>query len=136
LLLYINQKKLPSNCYSIVISLLSFLQPRSMAAPKGSLGKKSGRSALGAPSQHTQSSRKGKRSWRKHVNIEDVEEGLEGIRAEERVTGYIPYIMLLSIRGSNPCSRVALQKTQDSDLFEIDLKGDVNSTFLPVHENT
>ncbi len=36
------------------------------------------------------------------MNIEDVEQGLEGIRAEERVTGYIPYIVLLSIRCSNP----------------------------------
>jgi nucleolar protein 53 len=44
-------------------------------------------SSVGAPSQHKQASRKGKRAWRKNVNIEDVEEGLEGLRAEERVTG-------------------------------------------------
>jgi nucleolar protein 53 len=43
---------------------------------------------LGAPSQHNQGSRKGKRAWRKNVNISEVEEGLEGLRAEERVTGY------------------------------------------------
>lgn len=47
-----------------------------------------GHSTLGAPSQHTQASRKGKRSWRKNVDIEDIEEGLEGLRAEERITGY------------------------------------------------
>jgi len=51
--------------------------------------KKSSRSLVGAPSQHNQSSRKGKRAWRKNVDIEDVEEVLEGMRAEERVTGYI-----------------------------------------------
>ncbi|CAA7263316.1 unnamed protein product [Cyclocybe aegerita] len=68
-------------------------------------GKKSA-SAVGAPSQHNQSSRKGKRAWRKNVNIEDVEEVLEGMRVEERVTG------------------AALSKTADEDLFQIDLKGD------------
>ncbi|KAF8153315.1 ribosome biogenesis protein Nop53/GLTSCR2 [Crassisporium funariophilum] len=67
---------------------------------------KSSRSTLGAPSQHNQTSRRGKRAWRKNVNIEDVEEGLEGMRGEERVTGTI------------------LQKTQDNDLFQIDVKGD------------
>ncbi|KAJ3498716.1 hypothetical protein NLJ89_g10182 [Agrocybe chaxingu] len=68
-------------------------------------GKKSA-SGVGAPSQHNQSSRKGKRAWRKNVNIEDVEEVLEEMRVEERVTG------------------AALSKTADEDLFQIDLKGD------------
>jgi nucleolar protein 53 len=45
------------------------------------------KSAIGAPSQHTQSSRKGKKAWRKNVNIEDVEGGLEEMRSEERVVG-------------------------------------------------
>jgi len=44
---------------------------------------------FGAPSQHNQGSRKGKRAWRKNVDIDEVEEGLEGLRAEERVTGYV-----------------------------------------------
>ena len=52
-------------------------------------GKKPTRSVVGAPSQHNQSSRKGKRAWRKNINIEDVEEVLEGMRAEERVVGYV-----------------------------------------------
>jgi len=52
-------------------------------------GKKPTHSVVGAPSQHNQSSRKGKRAWRKNVNIEDVEEVLEGMRAEERVVGYV-----------------------------------------------
>ena len=49
--------------------------------------KKAANSSFGAPSQRNQASRKGKRAWRKNVDIEDVEEGLEGLRAEERVTG-------------------------------------------------
>jgi nucleolar protein 53 len=45
--------------------------------------------SLGAPSQRDQGSRKGKRAWRKNVDIGEVEEGLEELRAEERVTGYV-----------------------------------------------
>ncbi len=48
---------------------------------------KSSKSNIGAPAQHNQSSRKGKKAWRKNVNVEDVEEGLDSLRAEERVTG-------------------------------------------------
>ncbi|KAG6867979.1 hypothetical protein C0993_008738 [Termitomyces sp. T159_Od127] len=43
--------------------------------------------ASGAPSQLNQSSRKGKRAWRKNIDIQDVELGMEEMRAEERVTG-------------------------------------------------
>ena len=55
---------------------------------KSASSKKPSRSALGAPSQHNQSSRKGKKAWRKNVDIGEVEQGLEGLRQEERVTGY------------------------------------------------
>ncbi|KAJ7578394.1 ribosome biogenesis protein Nop53/GLTSCR2 [Mycena floridula] len=68
--------------------------------------KKSTKSAVGAPSQHSQSSRKGKRAWRKNVNIDDVEAAMEDIRTEERVTG------------------TALHKKTDAELFHIDLTGD------------
>lgn len=68
--------------------------------------KKVTKSATGAPSQLNQSSRKGKRAWRKNVDIQDVEEGMEGMRAEERVIGK------------------TLQATKDQDLFQIDVKGD------------
>lgn len=51
--------------------------------------KKTPRSVIGAPAQHNQSSRKGKRAWRKNVDIEEVEEGLEEMRVEERVTGFV-----------------------------------------------
>lgn len=69
-------------------------------------GKKHTRSAIGAPTQLGQSSRKGKRAWRKNVDVQDVEEGLENLRAEERVIGS------------------TLQKQPDNQLFVVDTKGD------------
>ncbi|KAI8989067.1 ribosome biogenesis protein Nop53/GLTSCR2 [Trametes punicea] len=68
--------------------------------------KKARSSVYGAPAQRTQSSRKNKRAWRKNVDIEPVEEGLEGLRAEERVTGTF------------------LQNKKDEELFQVDVKGD------------
>ena len=44
-------------------------------------------SVIGAPSQQSQPSRKGKRAWRKNVDIGEVEEKLEGLREEERILG-------------------------------------------------
>ncbi|KAG6828135.1 hypothetical protein H0H92_009089 [Tricholoma furcatifolium] len=78
----------------------------SLKPAKPTAAKKSSKAATGAPSQHAQSSRKGKRAWRKNVDIQDVEEGLEEIRTEERITGK------------------ALQATKDQDLFQIDVQGD------------
>ncbi len=49
--------------------------------------KKNRYATVGAPAQPTQSSRKGKRAWRKNVDITTVEEGLEELREEERITG-------------------------------------------------
>jgi len=63
-------------------------------------------SIVGAPAQHNQGSRKGKRAWRKNVDIEDLEEKLEGLREEERTFG------------------LTLQKKADGDLFVVDTKGD------------
>ena len=53
------------------------------------------RSTLGAPSQHNQSSRKGKKAWRKNIDIGEVEQGLEGLRQEERVTGYTTVLFFI-----------------------------------------
>jgi nucleolar protein 53 len=63
-----------------------------MAAAKTANASKStkpklSKAADGAPSQHNQSSRKGKKAWRKNVDIQEVEEALEGMREEERVVG-------------------------------------------------
>ncbi|KAH9929103.1 P60-like protein [Epithele typhae] len=63
-------------------------------------------SSIGAPSQRSQSSRKGKRAWRKNVDLDEVEEGLEELRTEERLSG------------------AALQKKKDGELFHIDVTGD------------
>jgi nucleolar protein 53 len=63
-----------------------------MTALKTSSGsKKAASSALGAPSQLKQSSRKRKRAWRKNVDLQDLEETLEGLRAEERITGCVVF---------------------------------------------
>lgn len=42
---------------------------------------------LGRPSQSKQPSRKGKRAWRKNIDIEDINESLDSIRETERDTG-------------------------------------------------
>jgi len=44
--------------------------------------------SVGAPAQHSQPSRKGKKAWRKHVDIEPIEQALEDIRDQERTIGY------------------------------------------------
>ncbi|KAK7683840.1 hypothetical protein QCA50_013216 [Cerrena zonata] len=75
---------------------------------------KSSKSVIGAPSQRTQPSRKGKKAWRKNVDLDEVEEVLEEIRVEERLTGS------------------ALHKKADDELFQIDVKGDENvRKYLP-----
>ncbi|THU84565.1 P60-like protein [Dendrothele bispora CBS 962.96] len=74
-----------------------------MAKDKHSRAAKSTRSSVGAPSQLSQPSRKGKKAWRKNVDIQDVEKGLEEMREEERID---------------------TEKVPDAQLFEIDTKGD------------
>ncbi|KAL8689142.1 MAG: hypothetical protein Q9218_005114 [Villophora microphyllina] len=39
-------------------------------------------SAVGAPQQHSQPSRKGKKAWRKNVDVSEVQQGLENAREE------------------------------------------------------
>lgn len=76
---------------------------------------KTSKSNVGAPAQHKQPGRKGKRAWRKNVNIEDVEDALEGMRAEERVAGS------------------TLQNKADSELFQIDTTGNNEGQFTQTH---
>ena len=73
---------------------------------------KRAKSAVGAPSQLSQSARKGKKAWRKNIDIDNVEEGLETIRTEERVLG------------------TALHNQPDEDLFAVDVTGDEGGEFL------
>ncbi|KAL1745144.1 ribosome biogenesis protein Nop53/GLTSCR2 [Schizophyllum fasciatum] len=61
---------------------------------------------IGAPAQRAQGSRKGKRAWRKHVDLDDVEERLDERRAEERALG------------------AAVHEQPDAGLFTIDTTGD------------
>ena len=69
------------------------------------------KSAVGAPSQLSQTTRSGKRAWRKNIDIDHVEEGLEEIRSEERVMG------------------TALHNQPDKDLFTVDVTGDDGGRF-------
>lgn len=39
--------------------------------------------SVGAPQQYKQTSRKGKKAWRKNVDIAHVQTGLEQVREEE-----------------------------------------------------
>ncbi|KZV95978.1 P60-like protein [Exidia glandulosa HHB12029] len=59
-----------------------------------------------APAQPSQPSRKGKKAWRKNVDIVEVEQRLEEMREEERVVG------------------APLQKRTDDELFQVDTAGD------------
>ena len=42
-----------------------------------------------APQQHTQPSRKGKKAWRKNVDVADIQAGLEEAR-QEVIKGLVP----------------------------------------------
>ncbi|CAE7081535.1 unnamed protein product [Rhizoctonia solani] len=64
------------------------------------------KSRYGAPSQSSQPTRKGKKAWRKNVDIEEVEDHLEGLRDEERETG-------------GP-----VHEKSDTELFSVDVHGD------------
>jgi nucleolar protein 53 len=77
---------------------------------------------VGAPSQHSQPSRKGKRAWRKNVDIGEIEAGIESLRDEERLTGSAhPRQFVLGL--TFPDSAQHHQKT-NQELFQIDVKGD------------
>ncbi|KAG6836114.1 hypothetical protein H0H93_011226 [Arthromyces matolae] len=88
-----------------------------------STSKKTSKIVTGAPSQLNQSSRKGKRAWRKNVDIQEVEEGMEEMRAEERVIGSVSLLIVAEGYEFFRCSQ-PLQVTKDQDLFTIDVQGD------------
>ncbi|KKA28303.1 hypothetical protein TD95_002999 [Thielaviopsis punctulata] len=64
--------------------------------------------APSAPAQHKQPSRKGKKAWRKNVDVTEIEQGLEE-RNEQIIQGGI------------------LAEKESKDLFDIDTKGDADS---------
>ena len=47
----------------------------------------------GAPQQLKQPSRKGKKAWRKNVDVTEIQEGLEEVR-DELIKGYDPSLAL------------------------------------------
>lgn len=61
-------------------------------------------SNIGAPSQHSQSSRKGKKAWRKNIDVTAVQDGLDNLR-DEMIAG-------------GPMS-----EKKDDDLFAVDTAG-------------
>ena len=90
-------------------------------------GKGKSANTLGAPAQHSQSSRKGKKAWRKNVDLGEVEEALEGMRAEERITGCVYFLLnLCSPRFIVWLCRKTLQSKTNDELFQIDVTGDAN----------
>jgi len=92
--------------------------------------KKPTRSALGAPTQLGQSSRKGKRAWRKNIDIQDVEKGMESLRTEERVLGCDLMCLYICVRCNLAVISSILQKRPDDQLFVIDTKGDEEGEYL------
>ncbi|KAJ9649876.1 hypothetical protein H2198_010803 [Neophaeococcomyces mojaviensis] len=66
-------------------------------------------SHIGAPQQHKQSSRKGKKAWRKNVDVTDVQEGLEEYREEVRAGG-------------------PLREKKSEDIFALDTVGSTEIT--------
>lgn len=67
---------------------------------------------IGAPAQLSQTSRKGKKAWRKNVDVRAEEQALEVQRAEERLTGG------------------QYSKKTDGALFTIDTTGDVEGKLI------
>ncbi|KAF8854233.1 P60-like protein [Acephala macrosclerotiorum] len=63
--------------------------------------------APGAPAQHKQPSRKGKKAWRKNVDVTEIQEGLEEVR-EEIIKGGV------------------IAEKDSADLFQIDTAGDIS----------
>ncbi|TVY80596.1 Ribosome biogenesis protein NOP53 [Lachnellula suecica] len=63
--------------------------------------------APAAPQQHKQPSRKGKKAWRKNVDVTEVEEGLEEVR-EQMIKGGV------------------IAEKDSSELFAVDTAGDVS----------
>ena len=72
---------------SLIKSTMALTKSSSRRTSTSATKKLSAASIVGAPAQHNQSSRKGKKAWRKNVDIEDLEARLEGLREEERTFG-------------------------------------------------
>ena len=98
-------KTWPAFRFGICYRTLSFIMATPSSSQKASTSAsipsttpgqmKNKKSVVGAPSQRAQASRKGKKAWRKNIDLDEVETGLEEIRTEEIVTGYGYELFLL-----------------------------------------
>lgn len=50
-----------------------------------------------APATHSQPSRKGKKAWRKNVDVTEVQQGLEDLN-DELIQGYVTYWMRFAFK--------------------------------------
>jgi nucleolar protein 53 len=62
---------------------------RNLSASYTSLSAPAAPVETGAPATHGQKTRKGKKAWRKNIDVSQEEEAMEQARAEERVTGWV-----------------------------------------------
>lgn len=78
---------------------------------------------MDAPQQYNQTSRKGKKAWRKNVDVSEVDLGLEVAR-KEIITGWVKTICLLNFKAPTECiyRGVVAEKPSDA-LFTLDVKG-------------
>ena len=61
---------------------------------------KPARTAPAAPAQHKQPSRKGKKAWRKNVDVTEVQQGLVDLQ-DEILKGYGAHKAMIIIRTNN-----------------------------------
>ncbi|KAF8752116.1 Nop53 (60S ribosomal biogenesis) [Rhizoctonia solani] len=116
-----------TQCSELVLSIVHSPKPlarkRAMAISTVNRIK----SRYGAPSQPSQSTRKGKKAWRKNVDIEDVEDRLEGLRDENGKQGQLPLnhpaLSLISNLYSGP-----VHEKSNTELFAVDVRGDEQQT--------
>lgn len=98
---------MPSTSTKSAVKAKPYDRPAKAAKGKGKAKAGSKLEDIGAPAQLSQTSRKGKKAWRKNVDIRAEEKALEAQREEERLTGG------------------QYSKKTDGDLFTIDKTGDV-----------
>ncbi|KYK61979.1 P60-like protein [Drechmeria coniospora] len=77
-----------------------------------------------APQQHRQPSRKGKKAWRKNVDVTEVQRGLEELN-DELIRGYVFSVPHFHVQWFiNDVRSGVIKEKPSSELFSIDLAGD------------
>ncbi len=85
--------ELHSICDTGTMAATSLPFESNVAGSSKQKNKKNRTSTIGAPAQRSQASRKGKRAWRKNIDIDQVEERLEELRTEEREFGCVSAVI-------------------------------------------